>query len=94
MPKFIGRDAPAATPALANNVAAVPGYTRVTASQFALAVRQGMDPAEGRVSLDTTDTGSRGSLAKRWFRWFVPTEVASKGTDAMRRRAADLTVRS
>lgn len=88
MPKLIGRDAPSATPTVEANATVLPGYTRVTYSQFALAMRQGMDASAGRVALDTTDSGGPRRMAKRWNRWFVPTEAAAKGTDAMRRRAA------
>lgn len=49
-------------------------------------------PAEVvRASLDTTDRGSKGSLAKRWYRWFAAADAidaCARSTPAMRARAA------
>ena len=89
MPKMIGNPPPSGATTLDNNIDSVKGYVRVSWHQMDYALRvMGLEPERLRVSLDTTDRGSRGSLAKRWYRWFIPSGVAKKGTPAMQRRAA------
>lgn len=89
MPKMIGRPPPdGATLLDNNNTRSLPGYVRVSWRQMDYALRTLSLPArEVRASLDTSDQGGPGSLAKRWYRWFIPAEVARKGTPAMQRRA-------
>ena len=89
MPKLIGNSPPVGAVLLDNNIDSVKGYVRVSWHQMDYALRvMGLEPERLRVSLDTTDKGSKGSLAKRWYRWFLPLDVAKKGTPAMQRRAA------
>ncbi len=68
MPKFVGSVIKGAQ-TLAPNATLTslpPGFVKLTYSQ---AIRL---PAEQvYASLDTTDRGSRGTLAKRWNRWFA-----------------------
>ncbi len=67
MPKFIGNTIDGAPHDLDDNtIGALVGLTRLTYAQARLM------PAEViHTSLDTSDKGSRGVLAKRWFRFFA-----------------------
>lgn len=91
MPKFIGKNIPNAlelgdnaTEASASKHAGT-SLVRITYAQAVL-----LPAVEVRKSLDTTDSGSRGTYAKRWYRWFAPRAVilaCSSSTASMLRRA-------
>lgn len=91
MPKFIGKKIAGATRSGIENATEknFPGHVRLSFSQAKLL------PAECVVcSLDTTDKGSKGSYAKRWYRWFAPAEAianspaaTAKMRDAAKRHA-------
>lgn len=67
MPKFIGQEIPGSSPLPHDNATeASTGLVRLTYAQARL-----LPPEDVRVSLDTTDKGSRGRYAKRWYRWFA-----------------------
>lgn len=70
MPKMIGNWIEGATKIEAN--ASEDGETRVRLS-YAQAVL--LPASEIMASLDTTDCGSKRSLAKRWYRWFASADA-------------------
>jgi hypothetical protein len=86
-PKLVGRAASSlGASVVEQNLSRIPGHVRVTYAQAAM-LRQVHPETAVLASLDTTDKGSRGSYAKRWYAWFVPKEYA-KGTGALDKRAA------
>jgi hypothetical protein len=64
MPKFIGRVIPGAVRIEDN--ASPPGLVRLTFAQAKLLQGHNI-----RCSLDTSDRGGEGRLAKRWMRWLA-----------------------
>jgi hypothetical protein len=84
MPKFIGNDLKCVETWADNcEVSSRDVWVRVAYSQAAK-----LDAADRAKSLDTTDSGSRGSYAKRWFRWFGRRDaVRALGTASALRRA-------
>jgi hypothetical protein len=68
MPKFVGSKLADMTlcTRLEDNARTPAGYVRLTYAQARL-----LPPVEIAYSLDTTDRGSRGVYAKRWYRWFA-----------------------
>lgn len=65
MPKLIGRTIPGSI-RISDNAKAGPGVVRIRYAQAKLL------PCERVMcSLDTTDRGGPGRVAKRWFRWFA-----------------------
>lgn len=79
MPKFVGRRARAGTEQIQDNagIDSVPGFVRLTYTQ-----QLKLAPEDVVVSLDTTDRGSKGSYAKRWWRWFGRIEAVLACPDA------------
>ncbi len=65
MPKFIGNTIEGTTP-IQDNAQDGIGRVRLT---YAQATR--LPASVVMHSLDTTDSGSRGTYAKRWYRWFA-----------------------
>lgn len=87
MPKFVGSKLPDMTlcTRLEDNARTPIGYVRLTYSQARL-----LPPIEIAYSLDTTDRGSRGSYAKRWYRWFAlaaAVRASDRATPKMREAA-------
>ena len=69
MPKFIGQDdsrIPTFCPCGREVV-------KVTWSQVQYLLQHGLTPSDFGKVLDTSDKWSKGSLAKRWYRWYVYT---------------------
>lgn len=92
MPKFIGNNAPAQATRIEDNAQTPVGYVRLSYSQMRL-----LPGIEIAYSLDTSDRGSKGSYAKRWYRWFAlarAIEVCPQSTRLMRERAAEVLARS
>jgi hypothetical protein len=84
MPKFVGRDIEgvARTEDMAH-LDVPQGYCVVVYSQA-----KKLNPCDLLKSLDTRDRGSRGSFAKRWWRWLGRVEaVKALGTASALRRA-------
>jgi hypothetical protein len=80
MPKFVGN--PGTAHLSRHNQDAGPGLVRLTYAQARL-----LPACDVACSLDTTDRGSKNSLAKRWYRWFArPDTILGSGcaTPAMR----------
>lgn len=70
MPKFIGQEIPGSRPLLDDDATeASTGLVRLTYRQASL-----LSPESVWYSLDKTDRGSRGTYAKRWYRWFASRE--------------------
>ncbi len=86
MPKFIGATIDGAKRMEVDNFVGSLGETiRLSYSQAVL-----LDTSDVMCSLDTTDHGSRGALAKRWYRWFsTPAAILAhpRATKMMRQRA-------
>ena len=83
MPKFIGNMIEGTTP-IQDNAQDGPGRVRLT---YAQAKR--LPAASVMHSRDTTDSGFRGSYAKRWYRWFAhPADIVfgKRGTPNMLHR--------
>lgn len=74
MPRFIGNSAPANARQIQDNAQTAMGcHVRLTYAQVRL-----LPPGQVIVSLDTSDKGSAGRRAKRWWRWFAdPRDVLS-----------------
>ena len=90
MPKFIGNNIAAAVEIEPNQVQQRPDRINLTYSQAA------MLPASSVMkSLDTSDGGSNGRYAKRWYRWFASADAimgCASSTASMKRRATPPTV--
>lgn len=72
MPKFIGNQIDGAK-IIQDNAPETNERVKLSFSQARL-----MPPEQVLCSLDTTDRGSKGSLAKRWYRWFShPKDILS-----------------
>jgi hypothetical protein len=65
MPKFVGQTIPGSS-RIEDNMLPSSKRVKLTYSQARL-----MPPSHVMCSLDTTDRGSRGSLAKRWYIWYA-----------------------
>ena len=86
MPKMIGNNILEAIRIEDNECQRYPDRINLTYAQAAL-----MPPAQILKSMDTSDTGSKGTYAKRWYRWFASASdilACPDVTDNMRRRAA------
>jgi hypothetical protein len=70
MPKMIGSDIPGVGTFAPNMPEHYPDRIRLTYAQARL-----LDPADVLRSLNTTDKGSRGTMAKRWWMWFAPADA-------------------
>ena len=86
MPKFVGRNARFESRQIQDNAFSVPGKrVCLTYSQQRLLPAYLVD-----YSLNTSDRGSKGSYAKRWYNWFAHPCVVlccASSTPAMKRRA-------
>lgn len=85
MPKFVGAPAPRGAKRIEDNAFPVPGKrVKLAYSQMRL-----LRARDVMYSLDTTDKGSAGCLAKRWYRWFSSPRAILEGTStlAMREKA-------
>jgi hypothetical protein len=88
MPKMIGKDLPGAQRCNLDNATPEqlhPGFVQLTYKQAAK-----LPPECVLKSLDTTDKGSRGGYAKRWWRWFAQASVileCEEATAHMARKA-------
>jgi hypothetical protein len=85
MPKFIGRTISGAKHIEPNSRRV--DYVRLSYSQAKL-----LSPEHIFCSLDTSDKGSRGSYAKRWYRWYAAPEIiieSSNSTVKMIERAVN-----
>ena len=86
-PKMVGHEPKAlGATTIEANANRVPGYTRVSFAQARKARQAGIPVV---ASLDTTDRGGPKTKAKRWYRWFIPTESATGAwaTPSVRGRA-------
>lgn len=83
MPKFIGQKIENST-RIQDNASEHPDRIRITYAQACM-----LPACEVLCSMDTMDRGSRGSYAKRWYRWFAsPAAIlAGRGTANMIARA-------
>lgn len=90
MPKFIGQEIPGSRPLLHDNATeASTGLVKLTFLQASLLSAESV-----WYSLDTTDGGGPGILAKRWYRWFASREAirnCPRSTHRMRWRAMSRT---
>ncbi len=85
MPKFIGHHIPGATVANAENMTESGELVRIT---YAQAIR--LPSATIVCSRDNTDRGSRGRMAKQWYRFFAPISAilsCDASTENMKGRA-------
>jgi hypothetical protein len=85
MPKFIGNQARDGSIQIHDNALQNEDLVRLTYSQQKL-----LPASDVRYSLDTTDRGSKGTYAKRWYRWFTSRETitqSKRATQSMLTRA-------
>lgn len=90
MPKFIGNKI-AGAEQIEDNAKETPTRVRITYVQA-----KKLPPSAVMCSLDTTDRGSKGSYAKRWYRWFAdPSAIhmSPHATVKTRRRAINAGLR-
>ena len=77
MPKFIGNDARPETKHIHTDAMQTGERVRLTYAQQKL-----LPAAAVTCSLDTSDRGSKGSYAKRWYRWFASPDAINSCTRA------------